>query len=401
MRKKMLGFVAAGIAFFMTMPSAAFAASSTEILMRGEQNESVVELQQILKQKGFYNSDITGFYGEETEQAVKEYQKKNGLAPDGKVGPETSQALFGQEYNALLASLSGNGVSSGLSPGDTGENVVLLQKRLQSLEYYSYDTLTGFYGPVTQEAVKTFQQDSSLPPTGTADDKTLDALFAQAASPYAMALGDSGSAIQKLQNRLNELGYLNTDSTGYYGEMTESAVKLFQQASSLNQDGKAGPETRKLLYAQNATPFPGGDSSSAMQDSMGALSRSAAVNKAVGLAYGLLGKEYIYGASGPNSFDCSGFIYYILSNAGISVNKMSPAAFSTLGGWQTVQNIESLEIGDIVFFQPDDGSNISHMGIYAGGGSFIHASQSQGCVAISSMTSGYYNKNFVLARRIS
>ena len=401
MRKKMLGFVAAGIAFFMTMPSAAFAADSGEILMRGEKNDNVVELQQILKQKGFYNSDITGYYGTETEQAVKEYQEKNGLEPDGRVGPETSQALFGQDYTMLLASLSQSGTVTTLSPGDTGDNVVLLQKRLQYLEYYDYDTLTGFYGPLTQEAVKTFQQDSSLQATGIADEKTLAALFAQDASPYTMAVGDAGSCVQRLQDRLGDLGYFNLDSTGYYGEATEAAIEQFQKANGLTADGKAGPETRKLLYSDGAKPFAGGDSTSSLQDTENSQSKAKAVNDAVSLAYDLLGKEYIYGASGPNSFDCSGFIYYILSNGGLPVNRMSPAAMSTLGGWQTIANIECLEIGDIVFFRSDESGSICHMGIYAGGGSFIHASQSLGSVAISSMTSGYYNKNFVLARRVS
>ncbi|MEI6101875.1 MAG: peptidoglycan-binding protein [Eubacteriales bacterium] len=399
MRKKMLGLMAAGIAFFMTVPSAAFAAGTNE-LARGEKNASVIELQQILKDKGYYTSDITGYYGAETEQAVTVYQQKNGLNPDGKVGPETSQALFGEDYTTILASLSKKGSKPMLSPGDSGENIVLLQKRLQQLDYYDYNTLTGFYGPLTQEAVEKFQQSSNLQATGTADEKTLSALYSQDASPYTMALGDNGSDIQKLQSRLDELGYFNTDTTGYYGEMTRAAVEQFQKANNLPVDGKAGLQTRKLLFSAEAAAYPGGDTPSSLQD-VGTISKSSVINNAVSLAYDLLGKDYIYGTSGPNSFDCSGFIFYILSNAGLPVNKMSPAAFSTLGGWQTVSNIESLEIGDIVFFKADNSNSINHMGIYAGGGSFIHASQNAGGVTINSMTSGYYNRNFVTARRIS
>lgn len=399
MRKKMLGLMAAGIAFFMTVPSVAFAAGVNE-LARGAKNQSVIELQQILKDKGYYTSDITGYFGAETEQAVTLYQQKNGLNPNGKVDPETSQALFGEDYTAILASLSKQGAKPMLSPGDSGNNIVLLQKRLQQLEYYDYNTLTGFYGPLTQEDVEKFQQSSGLPATGTADEKTLSALFSPDAPPYTMDLGDNGNDILKLQSRLNETGYFNTDATGYYGQMTQAAVEQFQKTNYLPVDGKAGPQTRKLLFSDEAAVYPGGDVPSSLQD-VGAISKSNMINKAVSLAYDLLGKDYIYGGSGPNSFDCSGFIYYILSNAGLPVYKMSPAAFSTLGGWQPVTNIESLEIGDIVFFKTDKGSSINHMGIYAGGGSFIHASQSAGTVTINSMTNGYYNRNFVTARRIS
>ena len=113
-----------------------------------------------------------------------------------------------------------------------------------------------------------------------------------------------------------------------------------------------------------------------------------------------MGKDYIYGACGPNSFDCSGFVYYILKNAGLAVNKMSPSAFSSIGSWQKVSNIEDLQIGDLVFFNSEAGSYINHMGIYVGGGCFIHASQSLGAVVRSTMTDGYYNKNFAFAKRI-
>jgi cell wall-associated NlpC family hydrolase len=129
-------------------------------------------------------------------------------------------------------------------------------------------------------------------------------------------------------------------------------------------------------------------------------SKSEIIDSALALAYSLMGKNYIYGACGPNSFDCSGFIYYILKNAGLAVNRMSPSAFSSISSWQKITNIEDLQIGDIVFFDSETGNYINHMGIYVGGGSFIHASQGMGGVVRSPMTGGYYNQNFAFAKRI-
>jgi cell wall-associated NlpC family hydrolase len=200
--------------------------------------------------------------------------------------------------------------------------------------------------------------------------------------------------------RLCDLGYFSTDATGYYGTITSFAVQEFQKHNGLSVDGKAGVETRTVLFSDEALPFDGG-SSAPLQEASLIQSKSDILGNALTLSYSLMGKDYIYGACGPNSFDCSGFIYYILKNSGLSVNRMSPSAFSMQNAWQKVSNIEDLQIGDLVFFNSDAGNYINHMGIYLGGGSFIHASQSLGAVVRSTMTGGYYNKNFAFAKRIA
>lgn len=400
MRKKMLGYLAAGIAFFMTMPQAAFAAGNSEILSKGDSSQNVVELQQALKQKGYFGSEITGYFGSDTQNAVIEFQRDNGLEPDGKVGPETSESIFGDDYTVLFASLSeSDGTASSLSLGNTGENVVLLQQRLAELEYYDYDTVTGYYGPVTQASVKKFQSCAGLGLSGVADLDTLQALFSDSALPYTMSQGDTGASIQKLQVRLSDLGYFTADPTGYYGTITAYAVQEFQKQNGLSVDGKAGAETRSALYSDGAASCRGSDAVPAAEIAS-VQSKSEIIDSALALAYSLMGKNYIYGACGPNSFDCSGFIYYILKNAGLAVNRMSPSAFSSISSWQKITNIEDLQIGDIVFFDSETGNYINHMGIYVGGGSFIHASQGMGGVVRSPMTGGYYNQNFAFAKRI-
>ncbi len=401
MRKKMLGYIAAGIAFFMTIPQAAFAASNTEILSQGDTSQNVVDLQQALMQKGYFEYEITGYFGPETQTAVIEYQEDNGLVADGQVGPETSDLIFGDDYTVLFASLTDSeGTFSSLSLGDTGDNVVLLQERLLALEYYDYDTVTGYFGPITEEAVKKFQNCAGLESSGIADLDTLNALFSDSASPYTMSSGDSGSGVQKLQIRLADLGYFSADATGYYGSITTYAVQEFQKQNGLTVDGRAGSETRAVLYSDDAIPYEGGEDIP-LSESTVTQSNSEIISDALSLAYSLLGKDYIYGACGPNSFDSSGFIYYILKNSGLAINPMSPSAFSDISAWQTIPDIENLQIGDLVFFNSETGSYINHIGIYVGGGSFIHASQTDGSVVRSSMTNGYYNENFAFAKRIS
>ena len=109
------------------------------------------------------------------------------------------------------------------------------------------------------------------------------------------------------------------------------------------------------------------------------------------------GYPYVYGASGPNSFDCSGFTMYVFAQAGI---KLPHGATSQLS-YGTEVSRSDLQPGDLVFFQ-DYGYTASHVGIYIGGDQFIHASSSYyngHCVVITSLSETYYNNHYLTARR--
>lgn len=111
-----------------------------------------------------------------------------------------------------------------------------------------------------------------------------------------------------------------------------------------------------------------------------------------------LGCKYVYGGSGPNTFDCSGFTMYVLKNFGVTLSH-SATAQSRVG---TYVSKEKLQPGDLVFFTDyETGSGIGHCGIYIGDGNFIHASSGTGyCVKISTLTSGSYLKRYETARRV-
>lgn len=111
-----------------------------------------------------------------------------------------------------------------------------------------------------------------------------------------------------------------------------------------------------------------------------------------------LGCKYVYGGSGPSTFDCSGFTMYVYKHFGVSLSH-SATAQSKVGTYVTKENLMP---GDLVFFkdyQTMDG--IGHCGIYIGDGNFIHASSGTGyCVKISTLLSGSYNTRYSTARRI-
>lgn len=111
-----------------------------------------------------------------------------------------------------------------------------------------------------------------------------------------------------------------------------------------------------------------------------------------------LGCKYVYGGSGPSTFDCSGFTMYVYKNFGISLSH-SAIAQSKNG---TYVAKEDLQPGDLVFFKDYETMNgIGHCGIYVGDGNFIHASSGTGyCVKISTLLSGSYNTRYETARRL-
>ena len=104
-----------------------------------------------------------------------------------------------------------------------------------------------------------------------------------------------------------------------------------------------------------------------------------------------LGVPYVWGGASPRGFDCSGLVMYAFAQIGVSVPHSSYAQY----GMGTPVSMSQLQPGDLVFF-----AGASHVGIYIGGGQFIHAPHTGDVVKISSLSEGWYTSTYVGARRI-
>lgn len=107
-----------------------------------------------------------------------------------------------------------------------------------------------------------------------------------------------------------------------------------------------------------------------------------------------LGYKYVYGGSSPSTgFDCSGFTSYVFKQHGITLSRTAAGQYSN----GVAVSRANLQPGDLVMFGK---SGINHVAIYIGGGQIIHASTPSTGVRIDSLSTGYYNNNYVGARRI-
>ncbi len=217
-------------------------------------------------------------------------------------------------------------------------------------------------------------------------------LFAQSAFAYSSddlaKKGMRGELVTQLQKDLEKLGYMDIDPTGYFGSITKNAVKNFQNKYGLTVDGIAGEQTFSKLdsvLGRQTTKVASRGSSNGITSDI------------ITYAKKFLGTKYVWGGTTTKGFDCSGFVKYVYSHFDVSLSRTSSAQ-SKCGTYVKKAN---LAVGDLVFFDTNGGkNNITHVGIYIGGGKFIHASSSHKKVVISDITSGYYSRKYMTARRV-
>ena len=325
-----------------------------------------------------------------------------------------------------------------LQENDNYPTVSQLQDRLMELGYLDSDEPTTVFNAATTVAVKLFQRTIDEPTDGIATGKLQEQLFSADATPYEIKLGDSGTDVESMQSRLNELGYYEAKINGYFGVATEEALRAFQTKNKLNADGVFSVDDRDLLYSPEARPKidptptpspkptpkptkkptttskPASTSSGSGSTTTSAPAATAApvtenisysasysADGLISVASAMLGIPYAWSEESPSKgFDCSGLVYFCLRTCGVSTSRYSASGFSSVSRWTEVTSISDLQRGDLVFFKNDTSTRVSHTGIFIGGGKFIHASSSSGKVITSSITTAYWTRNFVNGRRV-
>ncbi|MDX6533953.1 MAG: peptidoglycan DL-endopeptidase CwlO [Gaiellales bacterium] len=265
-----------------------------------------------------------------------------------------------------------------LRMGDTG----FLVRKAQRLLHLRAD---GVFGRDTRGRTKHFQRHHGLLVDGQIGRRTWKALLKSAhqrqrahrttrakSNDGVLQIGDRGRNVRRLQKALR------IDVTGVFGIRTHRAVVKFQRGKGLLVDGEAGPQTLGVLglRARSNHRAVGGRS-------LGA--------KVIRITRRYRGIRYTWGGESPRTgFDCSGLVWYVYRQLGITVPRV------TYDQWHAGKRIKRSQLrpGDLLFF-----NKRGHVGIFAGHGWFYHAPR-RGSVVHRSVFNGWYRANFDGAVRI-
>ena len=176
------------------------------------------------------------------------------------------------------------------------------------------------------------------------------------AASSVLRRGSRGAEVKQLQGNLIMLGYLNDRADGIFGAKTESAVRKYQSRNGLASDGIAGSKTNRAIQNEVLT-----------------------ILKVMDTAKSYLGLAYQLGGDNPGTgFDCSGLTQYAFQKAGISIPRVS---YEQAAAGVRVPRAQ-LRAGDLVAFN----SPVSHVGIYLGGGKFIHSPKTGDVIKITNLS---------------
>ena len=276
--------------YSVVMPTSGEADDASAIAL-GNSGPRISQIQQRLIALGYLDSGAdTGVFDQSTQEAVNRFLSAVGRLPNGILTSDMQEFLLSDSAPVYGGATVATQYRD-LNVGDSGEEVFNLQRRLVELGY-AKGTPNGDYGKATFDAVVFYQQLNDLETTGIATAWLQSLLFSNSALTYEqvqmnaskgftstadasggatgedtsqqdttdalsdtlyfnLVSGSRGSAVTALQNRLIELGYLDSAS-GLYDDATRNAVTAFQNAIGVPATGEASASMQRYIYSKAA-----------------------------------------------------------------------------------------------------------------------------------------------------
>ena len=325
------------------------------------------------------------------------------------------------------------------SSGLTSSAVADIQSALKALGYL--ENPSGAYDSATRAAIEMFQEDNALPSDGIAGGETLALLLSDSAKNWTLADGiytgdkriwreppkdgvDGWSSIAA--DKISAYSGSSVTSTGTecklgtasvnpnaipigtelyipgYGYAIAADVNAYK--NKVNHLTKEPLNMIDLWFAskEDARKWENKHNFTILYRSADARpAREAPTADAiVATAKNQVGKEYVLNASGPDEFDSSGLVYYVLNECGIAVDRKDCAGYAQNEDCSKIESLSDVKAGDILFFHSANSSDIRHAGIAVSSKNMIDASSSLGKVTERRFQTRYWKEHFAFARRV-
>lgn len=325
------------------------------------------------------------------------------------------------------------------SSGLTSSAIADIQSALKALGYL--ENPSGTYDSATRAAIEMFQEDNALPTDGIAGDETLALLLSDSAKNWTLAdgiyTGDKRIWREPPKDGVDGWSSITADKISAYSgsSVTSTGAECKLGTASVNPNAipigtelyipgygyaiaadvnayknKVNHLTKEplnmidLWFAskEDARKWENKHNFTILYRSADARpAREAPTADAIAsTAKNQVGKEYVLNASGPDEFDCSGLVYYVLNECGIAVDRKDCAGYAQNADWGKIESLSDVKAGGILFFHSANSSDIQHAGIAVSSKNMIDASSSHGKVVKRSCNTDYWNRHFAFARRV-
>lgn len=196
-------------------------------------------------------------------------------------------------------------------------------------------------------------------------------------------------ALQKIQEKQRELAQERQEASQKLKDLSATRTELGKKKQEIQGKLAAAQKLLNSLTAQQRAALQEQQARASRDSTRAALSAgsSSGGSTAAGSSRALaafhagetrIGDPYVYGSTGPSTFDCSGFTGWSYAQAGVSLPRTSQEQ-ANVG--TRIYNIKDLKVGDLVFFY-----NLDHVGIYAGNGQVLHAPHTGAVVRFEAMS---------------
>ena len=274
---------------------------------------------------------------------------------------------------AAFVGVLGASVQGAYQYGDTGSEIVAIQKKLIAAGYKARET--GEYDANTKWAVRLYQKDQGLPVDGILGDAT-----------YKKLMGKPMPSATKTVSKVKEISKKDAELMAKIQAKKEVNSKAIttsvkQQKKPTTQGKPATVQVKHKVTNHTAKPLR-------------TVPVSGYVKEILTYANTFTGVPYKFGGTTPAGFDCSGYIRHVFQKVGVQLPRQADEQY-TVGKKVEKQNLQP---GDLVFFETYE-PGVSHSGIYIGDGQFISATSSSG-VAVADIDDSYWGPRYVGAKRV-